>query len=158
MMSSPPQIASEPFLSQAARGDDGGPGSHFTLGLGTPSGTDAPSDISTLGAWLPRILERLVPPLDWGHGKVTSPHAESSSTHHPLPMSLHTLPSPSSFQLPPRLVLLEAPGHLSFCVHHMVSLVLRRYASEDPQRQPGTEVLLLTSERMHYVALHMTVR
>lgn len=54
---SSPQSATQPFLSQATQGDDGGCGSHFTLALGTQSGTDAPSDISTLEAWLSGILE-----------------------------------------------------------------------------------------------------
>lgn len=54
------------YLSQAARGDDRGRKSHFTLSLGTlRHGTDAPFDISTLGAWLSGILECLVPPLGW---------------------------------------------------------------------------------------------
>lgn len=101
-----------------------------TPALGTQSGTDAPHPhltppgISTPRAWLSGILA-VCPDEDSKASQVGSQREQSKVKHylmlipplsppHPSAMSVDTVPRT------PRQVLLEAPGHPSFCVHHTV--------------------------------------
>lgn len=118
-----------------------------TPALGTQSGTDAPHPhltppgISTPRAWPSGILA-VCPDEDSKASQVGSQREQSKVKHylmlipplsppHPSAMSVDTVP------WTPRQVLLEAPGHPSFCVHHLCLL------GQGSVLLSGTEELLL---------------
>lgn len=106
--------------------------SHLMPALGTQSGTDAPHPhltppgISTPRAWLSGILA-VCPTEDSKASQVGSQREQSKVKHYLMliPPSFHLTLLPclwTQFPRTPRQVLLEAPDHPSFCVHHLCLL------------------------------------